>query len=71
VTLQLWQEILGLVREITEDGRQVRILLADEGDVVVIHLPGPPQGPPIAAGMRVSILRTDEPDRNYVVRNLD
>lgn len=71
VTLSPWQEVRGLVREITEDERKVRVVLEDGGDVIVVGLPAPTQGPPIQVGTTVAILRTDEPGREYLVRTSD
>ncbi len=70
VSLQPWQEVRGLVKEWTEEGLEVRVVLEDQGDVLVIRLPGPPRRPLVEVGARVAILRTDHLAMEYVVRVL-
>lgn len=70
VTLQPWEEVRGVVRDIEQDGPRVRIVLQDGVDTVALNMPMGPRGPPVETGARVAILRTDGP-REYVVRILD
>ena len=68
VTLSSWQEIRGRVTEIADEGRHMRLALEDKGSVVVVHLPASFRAPGVRVGATVAILRTDDPVREYLVR---
>ena len=70
VTLQPWQEVQGLVRDVTRDGPSLQVVLEDGEDLVLVRLHGEPRGPRLETGARLAILRTEEPP-GYVARPLD